>query len=141
INYREEDFVQAVKAATNGRGVDIVLDMVGADYVGRSLESLGFGGRYVIIGIMKNPRAEISVAHLISKRLTMTGSTLRGRPVAEKGRLRDAVRAGAWAKVANREIQAVIWRDFPLEAAAEAQKALEAGDHIGKIVLTTQYLR
>jgi putative PIG3 family NAD(P)H quinone oxidoreductase len=140
INYREEDFVAAVAAATGGRGVDLVLDMVGADYVERSLQALAVAGRYVIIGVMKTPGAEISVTHLMAKRVTMTGSTLRGRSTAEKGRLRDVIRDRIWPKVGAGEIKAIVWRSFPLEEAAAAQRALETGDHIGKIVLTTCHL-
>jgi putative PIG3 family NAD(P)H quinone oxidoreductase len=140
INYREEDFVAAVKAATGGRGVDLVLDMMGADYVERSLQALAVGGRYVIIGVMKTPEAAISVTHLIAKRVTMTGSTLRGRSSAEKGRLRDVIRDRIWPRVATGEIKAVVWRSYPLEDAAAAQRALEGGDHIGKILLTTRHL-
>ena len=139
INYREEDFVKAVAAATGGRGVDLVLDMVGADYVGRSLEALAPRGRYVIIGVMKTPEATISVGQLLGKRLTMTGSTLRGRSIEEKGRLRDVIREHAWPKVAAGEIKAVVHRTFPLVDAPSAHLALEAGDHIGKVILTTRF--
>lgn len=140
INYHEEDFVSAVMAATGGRGVDVVLDMVGADYVGRSLEALAFRGRYVIIGIMKDPQATISVGHLIGKRLILTGSALRGRAPAEKGRIRDAILEWAWPKVAAREIVTVVHRTFPLDQAAAAHRLLESGTHIGKLILTTRYL-
>lgn len=140
INYREQDFVSAVKAATGGHGVDLVFDMVGADYVGRSLEALAFRGRYVIIGMMKPAEAVISVGLLLGKNLRMAGSTLRGRSPAEKGAIRDAILQWAWPKVATREIVPVIHRHFPLDQAAEAQRLLESGTHIGKLILTTRYL-
>jgi putative PIG3 family NAD(P)H quinone oxidoreductase len=140
INYRDEDFVQSVLAATGGRGVDLVLDMVGADYAERSLQAMAPRGRYVMIGLMKSAEATISLRHLLTKRVTMTGSTLRGRSIEEKGRLRDAIRGGVWPKISSREIVGVVHRTFPLEDAAEAHRALEASDHIGKLILTTQYL-
>ena len=140
INYHEEDFVTAAIEATRGRGVDMVLDMVGADYVGRSMEALTFRGRYVIIGVMKDPQAIISVGPLIGKRLTLTGSSLRGRAPAEKGRIRDAILEWAWPKVAARQIVPVVHRTFPLDQAAAAHRLLESGTHIGKLILTTRYL-
>ena len=140
INYREQDFVSAVKAATGDRGVDLVFDMVGADYVGRSLQALAFRGRYVIIGMMKSAEAVIPIGLLLGKRLHMTGSTLRGRSPAEKGAIRDAILQWAWPKVAAREIVPVVHRRFPLDQAAEAQRLLESGTHIGKLILTTRYL-
>ena len=139
INYNGENFVRAVAAATDGRGVDLVLDMVGADYAGRSLQALAPFGRYVIIGLMKTAEATIPLGLLLGKRLTMTGSTLRGRQVAEKGRLRDVIAERAWPKLATGEIKAVVHRTFALEDAVLAHRALEAGDHIGKVILTTRY--
>jgi putative PIG3 family NAD(P)H quinone oxidoreductase len=140
INYRQEDFVEAIKAGTNGRGVDLVLDMVGADYVGRSLDVLAQRGRYVIIGVMKTPEATFSVAQLIGKHATLTGSTLRGRSPAEKGRIRDAIQERVWADVAARRITAVVDSCYPLSEAADAHRRLESGEHIGKVILTTRHL-
>lgn len=139
INYNEQDFVPAVMEATGGRGVDVVLDMVAGDYVRRSLEALAFRGRYVIIGVMKVPEATISVGPLIGKRLHMTGSALRGRSPAEKGRIRDAILQWAWPKVAASKIVPVIHRSLPLDQAAAAHRLLESGVHIGKLVLTTRF--
>jgi NADPH:quinone reductase len=140
INYNAQDFVEVIADATGGRGVDVVLDMVGGDYVGRSMQAMAYRGRFTTIGMMKGLEATISTAHLLGKRLVLTGSTLRGRPPAEKGVIRDSVLAKAWPMVARGEIKAIIYRSFPLDQAAQAQAALDSGAHIGKVVLTTQYL-
>ena len=140
INYHQQDFVAQSLQATQGRGVDVVLDMVGGDYVGRSMDVLAAGGRYVVIGVMKTQEAMISLGALIGKRLTLTGSTLRARDSAEKGRIRDAVRNRIWSRVTARGVVAVVHHSFPMNQAAAAHRMLEAGSHIGKIVLTTQYL-
>jgi NADPH2:quinone reductase len=139
INYREEDFVAEVARATGGRGVDLVLDMVGGDYVARSLASLAPHGRYVVIGLMKAADASISLGPILQKRLTMTGSTLRGRSAQEKGRIRDAVLERVWPGVAARELKAIVHATFPLDEASKAQQALDTGDHIGKVVLVTRH--
>jgi NADPH2:quinone reductase len=139
INYHEEDFVAAVAQATGGRGVDLVLDIVGGDYVARSLETLAPRGRYVIIGLMQAMEASISLGPILQKRLTLCGSTLRGRSADEKGRIRDAVRERVWPSVAARQVKAIVHATFPLDEAAAAQHALETGDHIGKVVLATSH--
>jgi NADPH2:quinone reductase len=139
INYREQDFVAEVARATGGRGVDLVLDMVGGDYVARSLASLAPRGRYVVIGLMKAGDATISLGPILQKRLTLTGSTLRGRSAQEKGRIRDAVLERVWPGVAARELKAIVHATFPLDEAAKAQQALDTGDHIGKVVLVTSH--
>jgi NADPH2:quinone reductase len=139
INYHEEDFVAAVAQATGGRGVDLVLDIVGGDYVARSLETLAPRGRYVIIGLMQAMEASISLGPILLKRLTLCGSTLRGRSADEKGRIRDAVRERVWPSVAARQVKAIVHATFPLDEAAAAQHALETGDHIGKVVLATSH--
>jgi NADPH2:quinone reductase len=139
INYHKEDFVAAVAQATGGRGVDLVLDIVGGDYVARSLETLAPRGRYVIIGLMKAMEASISLGPILQKRLTLCGSTLRGRSAEEKGRIRDAVRERVWPSVAARQVKAIVHATFPLDEAAAAQHALETGDHIGKVVIATSH--
>ena len=140
INYNEEDFVEVIAKETGGRGVDVVLDMVGGDYVGRSMQAMAYRGRFTTIGLMKGTESTISTAYLLGKRLTLTGSTLRGRLPSEKGVIRDSVLEKAWPAVARGDIKAIIYRSFPLAQAAEAQEALDSGAHIGKVVLTTQYL-
>jgi NADPH:quinone reductase len=141
INYNAEDFVEVIAKETGGRGVDVVLDMVGGDYVGRSMQALAYRGRFTTIGMMKGLEATISTAYLLGKRLTLTGSTLRGRPPAEKGVIRDSVLAKAWPFVASGDIKAIIYKSFPLDQAQAAQAALDSGAHIGKVVLTTQHLQ
>jgi putative PIG3 family NAD(P)H quinone oxidoreductase len=137
INYREEDFVAAVKGATAGRGVDVVLDMVGGDYVRRNLDVLAPGGRLIQIAYLKGARAEIDLAPLMQKRITFTGSTLRPRTVEEKGAIARSLRRQVWPFIESGAVRPVIHATFPLVQAADAHRALERGDHVGKIVLTT----
>jgi NADPH2:quinone reductase len=137
INYRELDFVAAVKAATTGRGVDVVLDIVGGDYVARNLEVLGVEGRLVQIGLQGGSRAEISLAPILQRRLTITGSTLRARSVAEKGAIAESLREHVWPLLDSRVIVPVIGATFPLRQAAEAHRLMESSTHVGKIVLRT----
>ena len=136
INYKAEDFVRAVKTATGGRGVDVVLDMVGGDYVRRDIDAMAPGGRHVSIAVLGGPEATIPIFKIMQKRLILTGSTLRARPPADKGVIADSLRARVWPMVAAGAIRPVIYKTFPLDRAAEAHRALEAGDHIGKLVLT-----
>lgn len=136
INYRTEDFVAAVKEVTDGKGVDVVLDMVGGDYVGRNLNALGQGGRLVQIAIQKGTKAEIAVHLIMVKQLTITGSTLRARPVAEKGAIARAVRETVWPLIEKGKFKPLIHKTFPLSAASEAHALMDSSAHIGKIVLT-----
>jgi NADPH2:quinone reductase len=138
IDYKTEDFVEVIKAATGGRGVDVVLDMVGGDYVRRDMELLTRFGRHISIGMMGPPEATISTGLIMQKRLTLTGSTLRGRSPAEKGAIAEAVRRVVWPMVAAGKLRPLVHATFPLAQAADAHRALEAGDHIGKIILTTR---
>lgn len=137
INYRTQDFVEVVQAATAGAGVDVILDIVGGDYVGRNLRCLAMNGRLVQIGLMGGARAGIDFTAVLQRRLTITGSTLRARSVEEKSALAREVEAHVWPWLAEGKVAPVIDRTFPLTAAAEAHRRLESGDHIGKIVLTT----
>jgi putative PIG3 family NAD(P)H quinone oxidoreductase len=136
INYREDDFVEAVKRATAGRGVDVVLDIIGGEYLQRNLECLAMDGRLVQIGLMEGNRAELNLRPLLQKRLTITGSTLRARTVAEKGALALEVERHVWPLVASGRVTPVLHRTFPLTAADDAHRLLESSDHVGKIVLT-----
>ena len=135
INYRTEDFVQAVRAATGGAGVDVILDIVGGDYLPRHLECLALNGRLAQIGLIGGSRAEINLTMLLQRRLTITGSTLRARTVAEKGALARDLETHVWPLLAAGRVKPVIDRIFPLRAAADAHRRLESGQHIGKIVL------
>lgn len=137
FNYRETDFVAAVKDATGGRGVDVVLDMVGGDYLQRNIESLAMDGRLVLIGQLGGANARINTVPVLQRRLTITGSTLRARSVAQKAAIAKAVHEHVWPLVESGAVRVVVHRTFPLRAAAEAHRMMEAGSHIGKLVLTT----
>ncbi len=137
INYRNDDFVAAVQEATDGRGVDVILDMVGGDYVPRNLKALALEGRLVQIAWLGGPKVEANFAALMLKRLTWTGSTLRPRTVEEKGRIARALEARVWPLLASRKVQPVIHRVLPLDQAAEAHRLMESSTHIGKIILET----
>lgn len=135
INYREEDFVAEVKTFTGGKGVNVVLDMVSGDYVPRNLACLAEEGRHVTIAVLGGLQATINMAQVMSKRLTLTGSTLRARPDAFKALLADEIARTAWPLVADGTIRPVMDQTFLLTEAAAAHARMEGGDHIGKIVL------
>lgn len=135
INYREDDFVEAVQAFTGGKGVNVVLDMVSGDYVPRNLRCLAEDGRHVTIAILGGPKAGLNMAHIMMRRLTLTGSTLRPRSDAFKTALCDEIAGTAWPMFASQELRPVMDRIFPLVEAAAAHQRMEAGQHIGKIVL------
>jgi NADPH:quinone reductase len=136
INYRAEDFVAVVNGLTEGRGVDVVLDMVGGDYVSRNMAALATDGRLVQIAMLGGSRTTISLVPLLRNRLTFTGSTLRPRTVQEKGRIARALREHVWPLLEEGRVRPVIHRTFPLHDAAEAHRLLESGQHIGKLILT-----
>jgi len=136
IDYRRQDFVEAVKELTRGRGVDVILDMVGGDYVARNLELLAMDGRLVQIAFLRGAQAEINLTPLMRKRITFTGSTLRPRTVEQKGAIARALEEHVWPLVERGEVRPVIHATFPLRDASLAHAALEAGDHVGKIILT-----
>jgi NADPH:quinone reductase len=135
INYRATDFVAEVRTISGGRGVDIVLDMVGGDYLPRNLDCLAEEGRHVSIAVQRGPTAELSIATVMMRRLTLTGSTLRPRPPEFKALLADEIARNVWPFVAQGRLRPVIDSTFPLAEAAEAHRRMEAGDHVGKIVL------
>jgi NADPH2:quinone reductase len=136
IDYRHEDFEARVKEITGGRGVDIVLDMIGGDYLPRNLACLAEEGRHVSIATQRGPKAEVSLWEVMRRRLTLTGSTLRARPAAFKAALAAELRREVWPHLEAGEIRPVICATFPLAQAAEAHKLMESGEHVGKIVLT-----
>jgi NADPH2:quinone reductase len=135
INYRETDFVEAARTATGGRGVDVILDIVGGDYLRRNIDILAVEGRLVQIALQAGSTAQLDMAPLLSKRLTITASTLRARSVEEKGVLAAAVRANVWPLLESGAVKPIIHSTFPLRAAADAHRLLESSQHIGKIVL------
>ncbi|WP_020654620.1 NAD(P)H-quinone oxidoreductase [Massilia niastensis] len=135
INYRSEDFAAVVKELTGGKGVDVVLDMVAGDYVAREIECLADDGRIVCIALLGGARATVDMNHVLRRRLTITGSTLRPRPVAFKAAIARELRAQVWPLFAQGTLKPVIFRSFPLEQAAEAHALMESSTHVGKIVL------
>jgi putative PIG3 family NAD(P)H quinone oxidoreductase len=136
INYRTEDFVEVMRAQTDGKGVDVILDMVAGSYVPRNLEIAALEGRVVVISLLGGARAEINMGLILTKRLTLTGSTLRTRTIAQKAEVADAVHKNVWPLLAAGRVRPVIHATFPLTEAAEAHRLMETSNHIGKIVLT-----
>ncbi len=137
VNYRETDFVEAVRTAAGDRGVDVVLDMVGCDYLQKNLDLLNIEGRLVIIALMSGARAEIDLATLMRRRLMVTGSTLRARSVAEKSAVVDAARERVWPLLETGRVRPVIYQRLPLAQAADAHRLMESSSHIGKLLLVT----
>jgi NADPH:quinone reductase len=135
INYNTQDFVAEVAAITSGKGVQAVLDMVGGDYVPRNIACMAEDGRHVTIAVQRGVSAEISVLALMVRRLTLTGSTLRARPESFKAMVADELRREVWSFVESGQLRPVIDMTFPLADAAIAHARMEAGDHVGKIVL------
>ncbi len=135
VNYKEEDFVEAAKAFTEGTGVDVILDMVGGDYLPRNIKALAPDGRHVSIAFLGGSKAEINFMPVMLKRLTLTGSTLRPQTVERKGEIAQALRERIWPLIGAGEIKPVIHASFPLAEAAEAHELMESSRHIGKIML------
>jgi NADPH2:quinone reductase len=135
INYRTEDFFEKVKEATGGKGADVILDMVGGDYVAREINCLADDGRLVIIALLGGAKAAVDLGQVLRRRLTITGSTLRPRPVMFKAAIADKLRQHVWPLLEAGKIKPVIYRTFPLEQAAQAHALMEASTHVGKIML------
>jgi len=135
INYKEEDFVAVVKELTGGKGVDVVLDMVGGDYVAREVSCLADDGRIVVIALLGGAKANVDLGQVLRRRLTITGSTLRPRPVAFKAQIARELRERVWPLLAAGSIKPVIYKTFPLDEAAQAHALMESSAHVGKIVL------
>lgn len=135
IDYKAQDFVAEVAAITGGRGVDLVLDMVGGDYLPRNLACLADEGRHVSIAFQKGPRADLDLTAVMRKRLTLTGSMLRPRPVAFKASVAAELQAHVWPWLADGRLRPVTDSVLPLDRAADAHRRMEAGEHVGKIVL------
>jgi len=138
INYRDEDFVQVIDAATAGKGVDLVLDMVGGDYIPRSIKIMAVEGRHVSIAFLRGPKIELNVEPVMRKRLTLTGSTLRPRSIADKAAIAARLREKVWPLLSQGKVKPVIYRTFPLSEAAAAHALMESSEHIGKIVLVAR---
>ena len=136
VNYHTEDFVEAVKRITDGAGVDVILDMVAGDYVARELACLAEDGRLVIIAVQGGVKSEINAGQVLRRRLTVTGSTLRPRPVAFKAAIAQSLLQRVWPLLEKGTVKPVIHSSFPAADAAAAHTLMEAGRHVGKIVLT-----
>jgi putative PIG3 family NAD(P)H quinone oxidoreductase len=137
VNYREQDFVAEVKDATDGAGVDVILDNMAAKYLARNIDSLAPNGRLVIIGMQGGTKAEIDLGKLMGKRAAVLSTTLRGRPAHEKAAIVASVRENVWPLVEEGAIKPVIDRTFPMPEAAEAHRVVESSTHVGKVLLTT----
>ena len=138
INYRQEDFVAAIKQATGGRGVDVILDMVGGEYVPRELACLADDGRLSLIAFLGGSKTTLDMTDILRRRLTITGSTLRPRPVEFKGAVARELRQKVWPLIESGRIRPVIYRTFGLEQASEAHALMETSKHVGKILLTVE---
>jgi NADPH:quinone reductase-like Zn-dependent oxidoreductase len=135
INYREKDFVDKIKEITSGKGVELILDMVGGDYIQKNIACLAIEGRLIQIAFLKPSVNEINLAPMMINRLTITGSTLRPRTVEQKGAIANELRQHVWPLFEAGKLRILIHKTFPLTKANEAHRLMEASTHIGKIVL------
>ena len=135
INYRSEDFVEIVKSLTGGKGVNVIIDMVAGDYVNREINCLADDGRLVVIALLGGSKGEVNFGEIMRRRLTITGSTLRPRPVAFKQDIAQKLRQRIWPLLESGKIKPVIFKTFPLEQAAQAHALMESSTHVGKIML------
>ena len=136
INYREQDFVEEVRAVTDGHGADVILDVMGAKYLPRNVDLLATNGRMVVIGLMGGRKGELDLGKLLSKRAAVIATSLRARPADEKATIVAAVREHVWPLIEDGAVRPIIQGTHPLEQAADAHRELEASGHIGKILLT-----
>lgn len=136
INYRTQDFVNVIREVTGGAGVDLILDIMGGSYLNRNLAALAVDGRLVQIGLMGGESASVDLRRVLGRRLTITGSTLRPRPVAEKGAIAAALAREVWPLLEAGTIKPIVFKTFPLAEAAAAHGLMESSEHVGKIVLT-----
>ncbi|MEV1109746.1 NAD(P)H-quinone oxidoreductase [Micromonospora sp. NPDC049751] len=136
IDYRDQDFVEEVREATDGHGADVILDILGASYLGRNVEALATGGRLVVIGMQGGRKAELDLGALLTKRASVSATALRSRPLAEKAAIVRGVRDEVWPLVAAGAVRPVVDRRLPMAEAAEAHRLVESSDHVGKVLLT-----
>ncbi|MEV4117274.1 NAD(P)H-quinone oxidoreductase [Micromonospora sp. NPDC049645] len=136
IDYREQDFVEEVHRITDGRGVDVVLDIVGASYLGRNVSALATGGRLVVIGMQGGRKGELDLGALLTKRASVAATSLRSRPLAEKTEIVQGVRDEVWPLIEAGRIRPIVDRRLPMTEAAEAHRLVESSDHFGKVLLT-----
>ncbi len=138
INYKTEDFVERISELTNERGVDVILDMIGGDYLPRNLKSLAVEGRIVQIALQGGPKVQMNLLPIMLKRLTLTGSTLRPRTVAQKAMIAHSLREKVWPLIESEKVRPIIHGTFPLAQASDAHRMMESSQHIGKIVLSNE---
>lgn len=138
INYREEDFAEVIKAETDGEGVNVILDMVGGDYIGRNIRSLAVEGRLVQIAFLKGPKAEVNFLPVMLKRLVLTGSTLRAREIPFKAAIAAELKDKVWPLIEAGKVRPVIDSTYPLARVVDAHKRIDSAGHVGKIVLTLE---
>ncbi|WP_327042220.1 NAD(P)H-quinone oxidoreductase [Micromonospora ureilytica] len=136
IDYREQDFVEEVRRVTDGRGVDVILDIMGGSYLGRNVSALANGGRLVVIGMQGGRKAELDLGALLAKRASLTATSLRSRPLAEKAEIVQGVRDEVWPLVEAGRIRPIVDQRLPMTEAAEAHRRVESHDHFGKVLLT-----
>ncbi|MFI6065812.1 NAD(P)H-quinone oxidoreductase [Micromonospora sp. NPDC051227] len=136
IDYREQDFVEEVRRATDGRGVDVILDIMGGSYLGRNVSALATDGRLVVIGMQGGRKAELDLGALLTKRASVTATSLRSRPLAEKAEIVQGVRDEVWPLVEAGRIRPIVDRRLPMTEAAQAHRLVESNDHFGKVLLT-----
>lgn len=136
IDYREQDFVEEVRRVTDGRGADVILDIMGASYLGRNVSALATGGRLVVIGMQGGRKAELDLGALLTKRATVAATSLRSRPIAEKAEIVQGVRDEVWPLIEAGRVRPVVDRRLPMTEAAEAHRLVESNDHFGKVLLT-----
>jgi putative PIG3 family NAD(P)H quinone oxidoreductase len=137
INYRQQDFVEALSGATHGRGADVILDNMGAKYLARNVNALAVNGRLVIIGLQGGVKADLDINILLRKCAAVIATSLRGRPASEKAAIVAAVREHVWPLIEAGQVKPVVYRTFPLAHASEAHRVLESGSNIGKVLLTS----
>ncbi|MFB7133122.1 NAD(P)H-quinone oxidoreductase [Streptomyces sp. NPDC056237] len=137
IDYREQDFVEELRKATDGAGADIILDIVGAKYLDRNVKALAVNGRLAIIGLQGGVKGELNLSALLNKRAAITATSLRGRPLVEKAAIVAAVREHVWPLIADGVVRPIVDRTLPMADAAEAHRVLESSAHIGKVLLRT----
>ncbi|WP_407838184.1 NAD(P)H-quinone oxidoreductase [Streptomyces sp. DSM 116496] len=137
IDYREQDFVEEIRAATDGAGADVILDIMGAKYLTRNVDALAVNGRLAIIGLQGGVKAELNLAALLAKRAAITATTLRARPLEEKAAIVAAVREHVWPLITAGRVHPVVHATYPMSEAPEAHRVLETSAHVGKLLLTT----
>jgi NADPH2:quinone reductase len=140
INYRDDDFVEAIRGLTGGRGVDVILDMVGGDYFPRNIEALAVEGRLVEIATLHGVTAALNIQQIMARRLTVTGSTLRPRSIADKAAIADQLHRQVWPLLESGAVTPIVHATFPLRDAAEAHRVMESSVHVGKLLLVTTSL-